>query len=88
MTKEEFKEQLQDLVSQFPNGDDYDIMETATDISLVYMSRQYMTATILLWVSLVKENDMTFLNENTIDPTINKLKELTTAFAETPLEER
>lgn len=88
MTKEEFKEQLQDLVSQFPNGDDYDIMETATDISLMYMATQYMTATILLRVSLVKENDMTFLNENTIDPTIKKLKELTTAFAETPLEER
>ncbi len=88
MTKEEFKEQLQTLVSQFPNGDDYDIMETATDISLMYMATQYMTATILLRVSLVKENDMTFLNENTIDPMINKLKELTTAFAETPLEER
>lgn len=88
MTKEEFKKQLQDLVSQFPNGDDYDVMETSTDISLMYMATQYMTATILLRVSLVKENDMTFLNENTIDPTINKLKELTTAFAETPLEER
>lgn len=88
MTKEEFKEQLQDLVSQFPNGDDYDVMETATDISLMYMATQYMTATILLRVSIVNENDMTFLNENTIDPTINKLKELTTAFAETSLEER